>query len=174
MMQYQAANGHINAKASKLGAQFAQPSDSADEAQSFPISLSDLTALTIRLARVLAEEVDCLAQMKVKDIADLQEEKMRLARTIGLMKGELERNPSVVESFTAEEIESFQQVSSVFDRVLEENRRRLMVAKEINFNVVQAISDVVREEAQRAGYNRRGGNGMNRALSPSVSLNKTI
>lgn len=173
-MQYQAANGHINVKATKLGAQMAQQQDPVDEGQSFPISLSDLTALTIRLARVLAEEVDCLAHMKIKDIEVLQEEKTRLARTIGLMKGELERNPSVIETFTEDEKESFRQVSSVFDTVLEENRRRLLVAKEVNMSVVQAISDVVREEAQRAGYNRRGGNGMNRALAPSVSLNKTI
>lgn len=173
-MQYQAANGHVNAKATKLGAQMAQQHHPVDEAQGFPITLSDLTALTIRLARVLAEEVDLLSQMKVKDIGELQEEKTRLSRTIGLMKGELERNPSVMESFTEDEKESFRQVSSVFDTVLEENRRRLLVAKEVNMQVVQAISDVVREEAQRAGYNRRGSNGMNRALAPSVSLNKTI
>lgn len=138
------------------------------------MSLNDLTALTIKLAKILAEEVDCLTQMNIKEIEKFQPEKKRLVKAIAIMKKEMERSPTIAETFLSEDIESFKKVASVFGHVLEENRRKLMAAKEINLSVVQAIADVVREEAKKGGYNRKGGNGMNHALSPSISINKTI
>lgn len=172
MSQYNLA-GHINANAVRLGG--GSPAASpAEEDLPMSMTLGDLTALTVRLARVLAEEVDLLEQMKIKEIENLQEEKNRLTRSIAVMKKELERLPSLTEKFLPDEVEAFRKVAAVFGHVLEENRRKLMAAKEINLSMVRAIADVIREEAQRNGYNRKGINGTNRALSPSISLNKTI
>lgn len=139
-----------------------------------PVELRDMIAVTTRLAQILAEEVDCLDEMRVHDIEKLQDEKRKLSRTLELMKREIERRPDIRRGFVAEEVEVFRQVSEIFDEVLQENHRKLLIAKEINFRVVQAISDVVREESVRAGYNRRGAADGHRDATPSVSLNKTI
>jgi flagellar biosynthesis/type III secretory pathway chaperone len=139
-----------------------------------PIKLPDMIAIVARLAQLLAEEVDCLDEMRITDIEALQEEKRRLGRTLELMKREVDRRPELQETFAAEDVEVFHDVSAIFDEVLQENHRKLLVAKEINFRVVQAISDVVKEEAVRHGYNQRGKTGAMRDVAASISLNKTI
>lgn len=139
-----------------------------------PVDLHDMIAVTTRLAQILAEEVDCLDEMRISDIEELQDEKRKLSRTLELMKREVERRPDIKRSFQPEDIAVFHQVSEIFEEVLQENHRKLLIAKEINFRVVQAISDVVCEENVRTGYNRRGKAGEARDGAPSISLNKTI
>lgn len=138
------------------------------------VKLPDMIAITARLAQILAEEVDCLDEMRIRDIEALQAEKRRLTRTLEAMKREVERRPEIRDGFTAEDIETFHDVSTIFDEVLQENHRKLLVAKEINFRVVQAISDVVKEEMVRHGYNQLGTTSQQRVGAPSISLNKTI
>lgn len=139
-----------------------------------PVKLPDMIAITARLAQILAEEVDCLDEMRIRDIEALQDEKRRLTRTLEAMKREVERRPEIRETFEPEDIETFHEVSVIFDEVLQENHRKLLVAKEINFRVVEAISDVVKEEMVRHGYNQQGTTAPQRGRTPSVSLNKTI
>lgn len=139
-----------------------------------PVNLPDMIAIVARLAQLLAEEVDCLDEMRITDIEALQEEKRRLSRTLEMMKREVERRPEIKNSFAPEDVAVFHEVSAIFDEVLQENHRKLLVAKEINLRVVQAISDVVKEEVVRQSYNQRGNKGVMRGAVPSVSLNKTI
>lgn len=168
----QQTNGHINARAVRLGGAPAQPAATRPR---LSFQLHDLTTLTVRLAHVLAEEVDCLEQMRVKQIEKLQDEKTRLTRTIAAMKKEIEQVPDYSEYFSEEEKGEFRRVAEVFAEVLEENRQKLLVAKSLNEQVVHAIADVIREESSRAGYNQRGKTGSaNRDGTPSVTLNKTI
>ena len=138
------------------------------------VALPDMIAIVARLAQLLAEEVDCLDEMRISDIETLQEEKRRLSRTLEMMKREVERFPEMKNSFAEEDIAVFNEVSEIFDEVLQENHRKLLVAKEVNFCMVQAISDVVKEEMVRHGYNQRGTKGAMRGAAPSISLNKTI
>lgn len=142
--------------------------------ESVPVNLPDMVAIMARLAQVLAEEVDHLDAMQIKKIEGLQDEKRKLSRTLAIMKRELDRQPELLESTDAEDVAAFQKVARIFDEVLQENHRKLLVAKEINYRVVQAISDVVEEEALRPGYNQRGTKARRRDGTPSVSLNETI
>lgn len=139
-----------------------------------PIRLPDMIAITARLAQILAEEVDCLDEMRIRDIEELQDEKRRLTRTLEAMKREVDRRPEIRETFAAEDLDQFAEVSDIFNEVLQENHRKLLIAKEVNARVVMAIADVVKEEMQRHNYNQRGAQGINRDTPPSLSLNKTI
>lgn len=139
-----------------------------------PVQLGDIIAVTTRLVQILAEEVDCLDEMRIHDIDGLQEEKRRLSRALEAMKREVELRPEIRRGFAEDEVALFNEISGIFDEVLQENHRKLLIAKEINYRVVQAISDVVREESVRAGYDRRGAIGEQRDATPYVSLNKTI
>lgn len=166
----QQTQGHINPNATRLGRQ-ASPEDNAPRIQ---VNLHDLTSLIIRLAQILAQEVDALENMRIKEIEGMMEDKNRLVRTIAAMKRELDRTPDFLDNCHPEEVESFRKVSRIFEHIMNENHRKLLVAKEINGSIVQAISEAVREEALRTGYNRKGKSGVDRDLTPSVSLNKTI
>lgn len=146
----------------------------AEQPQRRTINLSEMIAATARLAQILAEEVDCLDEMRITDIEKLQDEKRRLTKGLEIMKREVERNPEIAKTFAAEDVAAFHEVSKIFDEVLQENHRKLLVAKEINFRVVQAISDVVKEESQRIGYTQRGKQPSARDTAASISLNKTI
>jgi len=146
----------------------------AEDVKRNPVQLRDMIAITARLAQILAEEVDCLDEMRVRDIEGLQDEKRRLTRTLEAMKREIDRRPEIRETFAAEDLDDFAEISEIFNEVLQENHRKLLIAKEVNARVVQAISDVVKEEMQRQSYNQRGTQGINRDAPPSLSLNKTI
>lgn len=139
-----------------------------------PFTLKDVIAVTARLAQLLAQEVDLLNEMRVKDIEKVQDEKQRLTRSLVLMRRELDRRPDLLKSEDPEDMQVFKQVAEIFEHVLHENNRKLMLAKEINHRVVQAISDVVQEETMRAGYNKRGMNSRQLHATPSISLNQTI
>lgn len=138
------------------------------------VDLSDVITVTVRLAQLLAQEVDYLDAMKIRELEGLQEEKRKLAKALVMMKREIERNPDVKKSFKPADVDTFTRVSEIFDGVLEENYRKLLVSKEINLRIVQAISDVVKEETLRTGYNKKGLKGHQREAPPSVSLNETI
>lgn len=138
------------------------------------VQLADIIAVTARLAQVLAEEVDLLDAMRIRDMEGLQEEKRKLIRSLTMMKRELDRQPDAKANFAPGDVQAFHQVSQIFNEILQENHRRLLVAKEINLQVVQAIADVVKEESERAGYSRKGGKKMGKDAPPSISLNETI
>ena len=137
-------------------------------------TLTDMMAVMGRLAQVLAEEVDCLDSMKIKGMEGLQEEKSRLTRTLTAMKRRLDRTPDLLGEISDEEKAAYHQVADIFNNVMEENRQRLLVAKEVNYRMVQAICDVVEEENRRSGYSHTGGMTHRRDGTSSVSLNETI
>lgn len=136
--------------------------------------LSDMVAVMARLAQILAQEVDFLQAMRIKEIETLQEEKRKLTKLLTTMKRDFDRAGVRVGDFAEDQVRAFHEMAEIFNNVLQENQQKLLVAKEINYRVVQAISDVVEEESQRPGYNRRGTKSKARAGAPSVSLNERI
>ena len=62
----------------------------------------------------------------------------------------------------------------VFNDILEENHRKLLIAKEINGKVVQAITAVVKETSMSRVYDGKGTTGKQPYMTLSVTLNKTI
>lgn len=136
--------------------------------------LNDMVAVMARLAQILAQEVDLLDDMKIKEIEKLQDEKRKLTKLLTTMKRDMDRAGVSVQDFAEHEIITFHEMAIIFNDILQENQQKLLVAKEINYRVVQAISDVVQEEAQRPGYGRTGTKSNDRAGSASVSLNERI
>lgn len=143
--------------------------------QSHPqVNLPDITALSARLAHILALEADMLKDMKVSEIEPLQKEKQLLTSALEAQKKLLERNPDILKGASAEEKSKFKKVVAAFNHVLKENHRRLRMAKEVNRKVVEAIAEVANADATRHVYN---GNGMSEHIKPgmlSLTLNKVI
>lgn len=136
--------------------------------------MHDVIAVLTRLAQIMAEEADLLDAMQVKAIEPFQDEKKRLAKMLTVMKRELDKTPETITELPYEERESFFQALKIFDGVLQENYRKLMVAKEINATVVHAISDVVKENARQPVYTRGGSMKEAGESLPSITLNQKI
>lgn len=138
------------------------------------INARDVITLTARLAQILAEEVDLLKVMKVKEIDKLQEEKLFLIDALETYKKILNRHPALSETIPSRDKKDLEALIEVFNNVLEENHRRLQMAREINHQVVKAIREVVTEHAETPYYGING----KRNIAPyerlSVTLNQAI
>lgn len=134
----------------------------------------DVITITARLAQVLAEEVDLLREMKVRQIAALQQEKIFLTNALEAQRKQIERFPYIKQTIPSQERSDLEEVAEVFEEILAENHRKLMLAKEVNQKIVQAITDVVKETTQSRTYNGSGYAGSAPFSTLSVTLNETI
>ncbi len=126
------------------------------EVSGHDLNMSNIMALTARLAQVLAEEADLLAAMKVKDIEPLQKEKIWLTKAMELQVKRMRKYPHLLEKITDEEREEFAELVEIFNEVRAENYRRIMAAKEVNQKVVEAIAEVVNEHCKKGIYTESG------------------
>lgn len=134
----------------------------------------DVVMLTARLAQLLAEEVDLLGDMKIKKIEALQQEKIFLTNALEAQRKLIERHPYMRDTIPSRDKKDLEDVAEVFQNILDENHRRLLLAKEINHKIVQAITEVVKETTQSRTYNGSGYTGTAAFNTLSVTLNKTI
>lgn len=134
----------------------------------------DVVMLTARLAQLLAEEVDLLSEMKVKKIEALQQEKLFLTNALEAQRKLIERHPYMLNTIPSRDKRDLEEVAKVFQNILDENHRKLLLAKEVNHKIVQAITAVVKENTQSRTYNGNGYTGAAAFNTLSVTLNQTI
>jgi hypothetical protein len=118
-------------------------------------SVNNIIALTARLAQVLAEEADQLEAMNIKKVGYLQKEKLLLTGALEREKKLLDRYPASLTSMTEEDKQDLRSVMEIFNVILAENYRRLLVAREVNGRVVDAISDAVNEATANSVYDKK-------------------
>jgi len=138
------------------------------------IDVRAIITVTARLAQLLAEEVDLLTDMKVSKIEHLQNEKIFLTNALEAQKKLINRHPQLIETIPSQDKHDLEEVVDVFNNILEENHRKLLLAKEINHKIVQAITSVVKEHTQSKVYDGNGVTGIAPFESLSVTLNQTI
>lgn len=138
------------------------------------IKVQDVITLTARLAQLLAEEVDLLTDMKVSRIEALQQEKIFLTNALEAQRKLLDRNPHLVETIPSQDKQDLKEVIEVFNNILEENHRKLLIAREVNHKIVQAITSVVKESTLSRVYDGKGVTGTAPFETLSVTLNKHI
>lgn len=134
------------------------------------LRIHDVITLTARLAQLLAEEVDCLEQMKIKEIEKLQHEKIFITNALEAQKKLLARHPHLRETIPAQDNEDLKRVIDVFNNILAQNHRKLLLAKEVNHKIVSAIKEVVRDHTTSKTY---GGDGMTH-YAPFETLSITL
>ncbi|MBY0356051.1 MAG: hypothetical protein K2Q12_10055 [Rickettsiales bacterium] len=145
----------------------------AHQATADSVNVETIIVLTARLAQVLAEEADMLADMRIATIDALQREKLLLAGALAKQKKLFERFPHKLHDIDEEERERLEQIIEIFESVMKENYRRLLIAREVNRKVVEAIAEAVNEASAQALYNNKGMSGA-AYESFSVSLDKRI
>ena len=139
-----------------------------------PLKVRDTITLTARLAQLLAEEVDLLEEMKVAKIEALQKEKIFITNALEAQRKLVEKHPHLLETIPSQDKHDLEEVVEVFNNILQENHRKLMMAKEINHKIVQAITAVVKETSMSKVYDGKGYTGNQPYVTLSVTLNKKI
>lgn len=129
--------------------------------------------LTARLAQVLAAETDLLSAMRVGEIENLQKEKIMLVEALERQKRLIERRPELLLTISDDQALELAQVIEIFQAVMKENHRRLLIAREVNRKVVEAISEAVAEANQHQVYDNKGAPDTSTG-SIAVSLDKRI
>lgn len=129
--------------------------------------------VTARLAQLMAEEVDLLSEMKISSIEALQKEKLFLIAALDAQRRLISQKPELVDTIPSQDKRDLQEVVEVFNNVLEENHRKLLLAREVNQRIVQAITSVVKDSTRRAGYDGTGMAGSAPFETLSVTLNQT-
>ncbi len=137
------------------------------------IDVESVIALTARLAQVLAQEADYLGEMKIRDVGRIQREKTQLLEALEAQKRYIDRNPELLDEMDDNECLELAQIVEIFNKVLAENHRRLLVAREVNARVVEAIAEVVQEASKGARYDENG-HCERDSRTVSMSLNQTI
>lgn len=138
------------------------------------IKVKDVITLTARLAQLLAEEVDLLGAMKVSKIEALQQEKLFLISALDSQRKLIDKNPQLRETIPSQDKHDLQEVVDVFNDILAENHRKLLLAREVNYKIVQAITSVVKQNTMNRAYNGKGLTGYAPYETLSVTLNKHI
>ncbi len=137
------------------------------------INMENVLALVARLAQILALEVDYLAEMDVKAIDPLLNEKKWLTKAVELQLKRVQKYPHLLDEVTEDEREEFTEMVGVFNEIKKENHRRLLAAKEVNARVVEAITEVVNEHNRKPSYDTRGVP-EKKMDSVSVTLNEQV
>lgn len=138
------------------------------------LKVKDVIALTARLAQLLAEEVDLLSEMKVSKIEALQQEKLFLVSALDAQRKLIDQNPHVLETIPSQDKSDLEDVVEVFKEILAENHRKLLLAKKVNGQIVEAVTSVVKESSKSKTYGSRGQTGAAAYDTISITLNKTI
>lgn len=138
------------------------------------IKVQDIVMLTARLAQLLAEEVDLLSDMKVSKIEALQQEKIFLTNALEAQRKLIDKHPHLIDTIPSQDKHDLEEVVTVFNNILEENHRKLLLAKEINHKIVQAITTVVKESSLSRVYDGKGITGAAPYTTLSVTLDKQI
>ncbi|MBV8939565.1 MAG: hypothetical protein JO089_06970 [Alphaproteobacteria bacterium] len=137
------------------------------------VNVPDIVTLTARLAQVLAEEVDSLTAMNLGRVKELQQEKLFLVNALEAHRRQVATYPHLAETIPSHDRRDLEGVVKVFEDILEENHRRLLVAREVNQKIVHAITQVVKENATSAVYGGRGKIGALGADALSITVNHT-
>jgi flagellar biosynthesis/type III secretory pathway chaperone len=138
------------------------------------INIPDVITLTARLAQILAEEVDLLAAMKVSKLEALQNEKLFLINALEAQKKRLEKHPEFGDSIPSRDRRDLQEVVDIFNDILEENHRKLLAAKQVNHQIVQAITAVVKDNTRSRSYDSDATHNQSPFATLSVTLDKTV
>ncbi len=126
------------------------------------------------MAQLLAEEVDLLGEMKVAKIEALQQEKLWLVGALDAQRKLIDKHPHLAETIPSQDRRDLEEVVEVFNNILEENHRKLLIAKEVNHRIVQAITTVVKQNTLSRVYDGKGFTGSAPYETLSVTLNKRV
>lgn len=136
------------------------------------IDVYELISVTAKLTDILERETAHLKQMEVKELAKLQDEKLKLTKILESYKTLIAKRPELIRALDPASREELADLTEEFNHALAENLRRTAVARAVNQRIVQAIMDVVTENKHAGTYNKYGSTAAPADLAVSFNLNE--
>ena len=140
--------------------------------------LNELVVVLDRLEQVLETETDCLQLMRMNEAGALLEEKTRLSESYERLQTSLAADPTPFKLLTAGQRQGLRDMLDRFRRVLVDNERAILAAKEVGERVIKTIIDAVKQDRlTNAGYSKEGvlsAGAKYGAKAVTLSLNQAI
>ena len=136
--------------------------------------------LAERLAELVTLENQLLADRRPREIADLQDEKLRLSESFQAEMDAVRRDPAILAGADPQAVADLKATIGRFNQVLDEHRRRLVSAKTVTERLVAAISEeVARKDRPAPGYDSSAGpardsRALRRGRPVSLALNQVV
>jgi flagellar biosynthesis/type III secretory pathway chaperone len=112
-------------------------------------SIDGLIEVASRMITLLGEETLLLRQMKISDIAALQDEKLRLTRAYDARMRDLNQNGGELNAVDQAIRDELEATVNRFDDAAKANAIAVHAAQEANQRLMQAIVDIVSERRGR-------------------------
>lgn len=135
-------------------------------------SIGAMMGAAQRLSDLIAAESTILTEMRFKDLAALNDEKTKLTKQLEAYQQLLARDPSFVKNASEKEREELLLLTDDLAFNVQENFRKVSVAKAVNGRIMQAIMDVISEQHRPGTYGRDGITAQANDLALSVNLNE--
>lgn len=137
-----------------------------------PVNLDEVMAITERLNALLVHESLLLSQMKVKDLAPLQEEKFKLSAKLEAFQRTLAADNQLVASADSATRDKLLDMAGSLAGNIEENLRLTAIAQTVNRRVMQTFVDVLAEQERVHTYSNQGGQASAPGVTISLNLNE--
>jgi|GEM_PF-3049826 len=135
------------------------------------LDVNELVAVTVRLAEILDEETQLLANMDINGMSRLHPEKLKLTQMMESYQSILRARPDAVDDLPDATRDQLIRVISGFGQIMEHNFRQVATARAVNQKVVQAITDSIAEQQHLTVYTREGNQTYAGVQQSGISIN---
>ncbi len=136
------------------------------------MSVEELMDTTLRLSDILARESELMDSMQFKELPQLHNEKTKLTAVLEIYQQVMANDPEFVKKADDKTREQLVLLTDDLAFNVEENFRKVSVAKAVNGRVMQAIMDVMSEQHRPGTYGRNGQATQQHDLALSLNLNQ--
>ena len=116
-------------------------------------TIDRIVEISHQLGAVVKEEIQILAERRPRDLADFQDEKLRLSQIYQSEMSSVREYPELLKGAEPHDIDRLKQATFYLHDILNEQRRRVQAAKYITENLLKTIGDeVVAKRQPPIGY----------------------
>ncbi|MCE3233071.1 MAG: hypothetical protein K0R98_1328 [Rickettsiaceae bacterium] len=117
----------------------------------------DMLNVTKRLCVILKEEIELIKEMKLGQLNQFNEEKLKLTSIMESYKEVLKNNPAIVRSIPKDILDEMRQVNREFEETIAQDGKQIIKAKKVHSIIMDAIKTVLENRSKRnAVYNQHG------------------
>ncbi len=143
------------------------------------VSLNEVVADVQALTTLLGQESRALKAMDIETVKNLHEEKLRLIKKIELQKRIIKLRPNLLDRDMEVDESLMLSIDKKLQQVARQNFNEVLAAKEVNKQVMDALSKAAAQYEHRASYynNKGAGAGSRASLRKngvSVALNEQV
>lgn len=136
------------------------------------MNISELRDITNRLNALIAQEAELLESHRYGDLAKIHEEKLVLTARLEAYQAALSTKPDFLKNADIHIREELLLLTDDLAYGVEDNFKKIAVARAVNQRVLQAIRDVLTEQHSPTTYGRDGCTGQSDSLTLSMNLNE--